>query len=299
MCLSYTNRQNYRNCDTLFRMLGKRLFGSRDYTPKEAKGRQQLEDTLKQVFQNAGFEQVILPTLELFDSIKLIGAFEEESCVSFLDHQQEKVVLRPDPTAAIARLISTRMQQIFPLKLSYFNPVFRKQKDNNIQEWYQAGVEFIGANQIDSDAYVLDLCIQSLQALGLQNFQIDINHPQQFQNFKKEDRQHLLNSDYLSLGYLPKRTPLKDWQGQNLALLSLKKAELYSEIFVNEALVKDLKYYDGIYFEVTLPGFPFVLATGGRYDQLLKKVNLNEDAIGFAIHLNRIQHVLEQSVSNE
>lgn len=162
-------------------MLGKRLFGSRDYTPKEAKKRFELEQVLLKVFQESGFQQVILPTLELFDSLKNLVGLVESECVTFLDQNQEKVVLRPDPTAAIARLISTRMQESFPLKLCYFQSVFRKQKDHNIQEWFQAGIEYIGSCGENVEVEVLSLCIKALQALGLNEFQIDINHPKQFQ----------------------------------------------------------------------------------------------------------------------
>ena len=273
--------------------LGKRLYGSRDYTPKEAASRNQVVDSINTFFKNKRFEPVVLPTIEYAEAIQPILGFSLDECVACSNSSKEPLVLRPDPTASIARLIATRMPRNFPLKLTYSNSVFRKNKQAQIQEWFQSGVEYIGFPDKSCDIEVLNLCVQAFENLGLNDIIIDINHIETINALNCQQRKALLNMDYSQLEQLPKRDSLKNIDNTNLYFKSLKDNIDCPNIYVNEGLIKNLNYYTGLIFEVSHPLSGQILATGGRYDGLFPKLNIDQTAIGFAMHINPIAHILE------
>ena len=54
----------------------------------------------------------------------------------------------------------------------------------------------------------------------------------------------------------------------------------------NSGLVRDLNYYTGLIFECYIEGFSEPVASGGRYDTLLKNFGVDAPAVGFAINVS-------------
>jgi ATP phosphoribosyltransferase regulatory subunit len=61
------------------------------------------------------------------------------------------------------------------------------------------------------------------------------------------------------------------------------------------ALFQDLTYYSGVIFEVYAPGVGLPIATGGRYDGLPARFELDVPGAGFAIALDRAHAALEEA----
>ena len=59
------------------------------------------------------------------------------------------------------------------------------------------------------------------------------------------------------------------------------------------SLVGDLNYYNGILFKGFLPGVPDSVLSGGRYDNLMKKMHRKSGAIGFAVYVDRLERLGE------
>lgn len=64
-------------------------------------------------------------------------------------------------------------------------------------------------------------------------------------------------------------------------------------------LVSHMSYYTGILFEVYAGKVGFPIASGGRYDELLKKFGKETGATGFAIRLDRLLEALGKFENNE
>jgi len=64
-----------------------------------------------------------------------------------------------------------------------------------------------------------------------------------------------------------------------------------SVIKVDFSLCANLKYYNGIIFKGYVEGVPVAILSGGRYDNLMKRVGKNCGAIGFAIYLDAIDRL--------
>lgn len=57
--------------------------------------------------------------------------------------------------------------------------------------------------------------------------------------------------------------------------------------------VNDLDYYNGLIFRGYVEGIPSVVLTGGRYDNLMRKMGKQSGAIGFAVSLERLNTYLK------
>ena len=55
------------------------------------------------------------------------------------------------------------------------------------------------------------------------------------------------------------------------------------------SVVSDLDYYNGIIFTGYINGIPGMVCGGGRYDNLMRRLGKQSDAIGFAIYLHRLE----------
>lgn len=55
------------------------------------------------------------------------------------------------------------------------------------------------------------------------------------------------------------------------------------------SIVNDMDYYTGIIFQGFINGVPSSILSGGRYDNLLRKLGKEADAIGFAVYLDLLE----------
>lgn len=270
--------------------------GVSEYLPIEAQQLDRYQSSLQDVFKKAGYLPIKTPTIEYSESIELgLGPILREKCIEFFDPSGKRLMLRPDHTAPIARTVAARMQnEELPLRLSYLDPVFRKsdQQYSTDTEIFQAGCELIGYQCVEEIFNLLEVCVESLQALGLTDLGIDIGHVDFATGLTQQQKQALLDGDYLAFGSIPKRGKL-ELADTNEDLSRLYKLiinkKLDSICYINKGLVKGLHYYTGIIFEIYSKKLGKVVASGGQYDTLCKQFGYDCPAVGFAITLNDIQ----------
>lgn len=152
--------------------------GVRDVLPPLAARKREVEKSIAKVFQRWGYEEIVTPTFEYADTF-LNGAFrdEEDNLFKFIERSGRTVVLRPDMTAPIARVVSSLLkEQPLPLRLSYNAPIFRQQDPaaGRDAEFTQSGVELLGDATPDADAEVIALAITALQEAGVAGFRLAI-----------------------------------------------------------------------------------------------------------------------------
>ncbi len=155
------------------------LRGFRILMPEEARIFQRVEDTLRRVFSLYGFEEIVLPTLEPFSLFERKSGEEiEKHMYTFTDLGGRKVALRPEFTPSAARLFVQRAGELkLPVKWYYFGSVFRYDEPQKMRyrEFWQAGVELIGASSVESDLEIISLVIDSMLAIGFRDFKVEIN----------------------------------------------------------------------------------------------------------------------------
>ena len=95
--------------------------GTRDVLPDEMRELRALTERLHTVFEQAGYGEVYTPALEYETTFERADAYTPRPAYRMFDEAGNVLVLRPDMTVPIARLVATRYQHAEPpLRFSYF-----------------------------------------------------------------------------------------------------------------------------------------------------------------------------------
>ncbi len=93
------------------------------------------------------------------------------------DEAGNVLVLRPDMTVPIARLVATRYPHAEPpLRFSYFAHAYRgvRPQRGQSRELLQAGIELVGAPGAEGTAEALTVLCTALDAAGLKNYRVGL-----------------------------------------------------------------------------------------------------------------------------
>ena len=100
--------------------------GTKDLLFGECIIRRNIENTLMGLFRSRGYSETITPGLEFFDVFNLNSRyFPQENLYKLTDSKGRLLVMRPDTTMPIARIVATRLRDaVLPLKLCYAQAVY-------------------------------------------------------------------------------------------------------------------------------------------------------------------------------
>lgn len=153
--------------------------GVSDFLPEAAAKICLIESRLLRAFELWGFKRVITPRLE-YEDVLAAGMGDELKgrTYRFDDRQSGRLLaIPPDITPQIARIAATRMSSApLPYRISYSGRVLRQTESQagRSREIFQTGVELIGLDSPEADAEMIVIAIEAMQALGLDNFTIDL-----------------------------------------------------------------------------------------------------------------------------
>lgn len=152
----------------------------RDLVPPEAGRRRALGRVLGEVFELFGYAPVVTPPFELESVMeRALDGVDARELLRFVDGESgEVVMLRPDITPQIARLVASRLRERpTPLRLSYEGHVVRRRRGRarTQRQIAQAGVECVGASGAFADVEVIELASRALRAAGLREHRIELN----------------------------------------------------------------------------------------------------------------------------
>jgi ATP phosphoribosyltransferase regulatory subunit len=152
--------------------------GFKDVLPDEARWRESITIKVQAALSSWGYAPIETPTLELLEVLEQGGGLSEASFRLF-DSDGALLVLRPDVTIPIARMVASRLGDIIEfeeLRFRYVQPVFREEDSlrGQAREFTQIGVEFIGLSGALADSEVILLLVDALKACDLQEFTVAI-----------------------------------------------------------------------------------------------------------------------------
>ena len=142
--------------------------GARDVLPPESTRLLDAEARALGRFRAYGFREVVTPALEYSEVIEEPKL--RDSAFKLFDRDNQMVLLRPEVTTPVARLVAQRLlSNPPPYKLSYSLPVYRRVGVGRGQsaEFHQAGVEAVGSRSPAEDAGAISLLVDLLENLGL------------------------------------------------------------------------------------------------------------------------------------
>lgn len=198
--------------------------GVRDFLPREAARKRAVESALQTTFHRWGYDEVITPTVEFLESLaQSNGPDMSEKMYRLFDREGHILALRPEVTTPIARIVATRLKdEARPIRLHYVANVFRHEElhAGRQREFWQAGVELVGAAGPAADAEIIALAVTALEAAGLRDFRIDIGQVGYFngviadvdldRDVRTALRRALLRRDYVALPDVVARAGLSD-----------------------------------------------------------------------------------------
>lgn len=274
--------------------------GARDLLPLEVAQKRWIADRLQQVFHRWGYHRIITSTLEWLNTLMAGGAIERSTVIQLQEAEEGTLGLRPELTASIARAMVTRIAGStseatlsLPQRLYYNANVFRRPTvghHGRQLEFFQSGVELLGAGGLLADAEILLLLADCLNQLGLQEWHLILGEagltrsllspfPQSVQD---KVRSSIADLDRVALETLPLSPELQeralflfDLRGrpadvlQKVATLDLNSSEhlivnnlksliellersstIPLRLILDLSLVQTFDYYTGIVFEV-------------------------------------------------
>lgn len=304
------------------------LKGFRDFLPEQARKREFVINTLKEVFSSYGFEPLETPALEYTETLlKKYGNEAEKLIYRFKDQGGRDVGLRYDLTVPLARFIASNQNVTFPFKRYQIQPVWRADKPQagRFREFWQADIDIVGSNSLLSEVEIIYCLMSCVNKLGFKDYRLLINDRSVFKQWGLEETKVMRSLDKLPTPYNPDESlgdeiaTLLKFKG-NLSIDEIKKQALEfmkteetkeikeikqqidklggesSKIKFTPPLARGLEYYTGTVFELVLEGYKNLsVGGGGRYDNLIEKISGRDlPAVGFSFGIDRLIEAMEQ-----
>lgn len=285
--------------------------GTRDFYPDEMRVRNWMFGKWRKACEQFGYEEYdgpILEPLELFAS-KTSDEIVNEQTYSFTDRGERKVVMRPEMTPTVSRMVAAKRQELaYPLRLYSIPNCFRYERPQKgrLREFWQLNADIFGVDGLEADLEIIMLADAVMKAFNAkpQMYEFKVGSRQltnwligEYLQIDKQaqaglirliDKKDKLSGDdftgALEEGFsnvakkiedLLKVTVLKDLPGgapvDDLAnlLASLQKSGINATWDVG--MMRGFDYYTNIVFEVfdTNPENNRSMFGGGRYDGLV------------------------------
>jgi ATP phosphoribosyltransferase regulatory subunit len=145
--------------------------GTRDILPDEMRELRALQRRLAGVFERFGYGEVSTPTVEYDDVLARAGDVSGAPAAHrFFGQGGELLAMRADMTVPIARLVTNRFATAEPpLRFFYNARAYREVRPQRGQmgEFFQAGVELVGAGAPDGTVEVVEVLSAALDEAGL------------------------------------------------------------------------------------------------------------------------------------
>jgi histidyl-tRNA synthetase len=196
--------------------------GTRDFLPDEMEARRAIEWRMREIARCWGYREVCTPEFEDLDLFTMrSGEGIIEEMYVFEDKGGRKLALRPEITAAVIRMyINEAKVAPKPLRWCYFADCFRYERPQKgrYRQFWQFGVELIGADTAPADAEVIMLAADMLNTTGV-IYDLKVGHLSFMKNLLKDLEP---SAQRRVMAYLDK----KDFDGLKASLEMMEKPDL-------------------------------------------------------------------------
>ncbi|MFA6974082.1 MAG: histidine--tRNA ligase [Parcubacteria group bacterium] len=304
--------------------------GMKDILPEDQPYWDQVRRTTERLAREYGYTRIDTPLVE-FSNLFARGVGEgtdivDKEMYTFVTKGGDKVALRPEMTAGIARSFIQHGMAVLPKPIKLFStgPVYRydRPQEGRYREFYQVNYDIFGEPDAILDAQVIQVAARVVQSLGIKAVQIQVNsigcaacrkeYKDLLVNYLESKKQKLC----LDCKNRMERSPLRvlDCKEDKCSQVSATAPqsvdhlceecrvhfknlleyldELELPYVINPQLVRGLDYYTKTVFEIWSgdeEGRKSALGGGGRYDGLIKMLGGEATpAIGFGLGVERI-----------
>jgi histidyl-tRNA synthetase len=145
--------------------------GTRDYYPADKRRQNYIFGIWARMAKQFGYEEYGAPLLEPIEVYtaksgqELVG----EQTYRFIDRGEREVVIRPEMTPSISRMVAAKRQELaYPARLfsiANFMRYERPQRGRE-REFWQLNVDIFGAEGVQADAEIIGLGFETMKAFG-------------------------------------------------------------------------------------------------------------------------------------
>ncbi len=304
--------------------------GMRDILPSQQEYWNRVRMVLDKEYPKYGFGRIDIPVMEYSNLfVRSIGEgtdLIDKEIYTFVTKGKDKVALRPEMTAGIARAYIQHGMNVLPKPVKLFStgPVYRydRPQEGRYREHFQANFDIFGEEDSVLDAQLIQLAYRILGALGLKNIQFQINsigcpdcrkeYIDMLVSYFDSKKKKLCKTCKTRLKTNPLR--ILDCKEDKCVQVSVNSPqtvdhlcngcrdhfkslleyldELELPYAINPQLVRGLDYYTRTVFEIWSSdeeGKKKSLGGGGRYDKLIESLGGEPTpAIGFALGIDRL-----------
>lgn len=243
--------------------------GTKDLLFDECIIRQSVEDRVHSIFKSRGYSELITPSIEFYDVFNHnSGYFPQERLFKLTDCKGRLLVLRPDNTVPIARIVATRLKDtVLPMRLYYNQCVFTMEPSlkGRSAQTVQTGIELIGSSSKMADLEVISTAIEVLSSCSDGEFSLEIGDIRFFRELvDKLDataEQKETIRDYIEAKNYPALNDMLDSIGKNEITHALKRLprlfggeevfEKASKLFSDEKIDAVLESLKDLYNKVS------------------------------------------------
>ncbi len=313
----------------------KTIRGVRDICYPRSSVWDKIEKICSSVLEGYAYRRIHIPVIE-FTSLFSRSIGEETDIVSkemyaFKDRKGRDIALRPEGTAGVVRAVieNNLLQGSSREKLYYSGPMFRYERpqEGRYRQFYQIGCEVFGSRQPETDAETAAAALEIARKCGAGGLDLRVNsvgcdecrppYRRKVADFLAENSGELCEDcmrrkDTNTLRVLDCKKNKCRSVFKNIPVLKESLcspcAEYYSDYrsllealgcsFTEDTgLVRGLDYYTGPVFELEADKGG-VIAAGGRYDGLVKKLGGPDiPACGWAFGLERLESASDITAS--
>jgi histidyl-tRNA synthetase len=308
--------------------------GTLDWYGGRAALRRAVLDAARDVFEGAGYGQVVTPTFEdtgVFARTSGEGSdVVRKEMYSFTDRSGRPLTLRPEGTAGVMRAYLEHMTRLpQPVKVWYEVPMFRYAavQKGRYREHYQFGVEAIGSDDPAVDAEQIGLQRRWYERVGVEGLRLFVNsigdgkcrpaYLERLVDFLDQHAAELCDECRERRDVNPLRTFDCKEKGCQAVMAGAPKitdhlcdecAAHFADVrahldargvayTVDPGLVRGLDYYTRTAWEWQWPalGAQSALSGGGRYDGLAEQLGGRPaPGVGFGAGVERLVLTLEE-----
>jgi ATP phosphoribosyltransferase regulatory subunit len=307
-----------------------------DVLPSEARHIEELRRLYLDTARGYGYELVMPPLLEYLESL-LSGTGRALDLQTFklVDQLSGRTLgLRADTTPQVARIDAHLLNRAGVTRLCYCGPVLHTRPDRPFatREPLQFGAEIYGHAGIEADLEVLHLALDSLKAVKLSSYTLDLSDARIVPALLNgvtltTDARDALHSalaakDTSGVQALTQDLPANvrtalvalvgmygdasvldqaeqafaAWPVVMQALAELRQiaADMHDDVAITFDLadLRGYAYYSGVRFAIFVPGASDALVRGGRYDEVGAVFGRKRPAVGFSLDLKELVSVV-------
>ncbi len=300
--------------------------GTYDILPPESAVWRHAQRVFESMAERFGYSLVLTP---LFEATEVFarGVGEstevvEKQMYTFTDQGGRSLTLRPEATASVVRAAIQAGGVQGVLKGSYWGPMFRYERPQagRTRQFFQAGVEYLGASSAEADVEVIEFGYRYLEALDVKDVEVRLNsigdpadrvgYRAMIEAFLEERFDQLSTDAQRRVATNPMRV-LDSKADQEVVAdapvpidhLGAAAAEHFSRVrqgleqlgiphVIDNKLVRGLDYYNRTVWEYVPRGYGAAQSSvggGGRYDGLFEILGgTPTPGVGLAMGVDRI-----------